>query len=97
MNAITLPGFTAERSLHAAHGRYSSAGSIAASTAVIIPAIPPCSSCEALLDYCATHGGRPRAACMACLSGNCDPSNDRPGGSQCWYDPFLHRTFCTGG
>jgi len=88
MNAITLPGFTAEESLRPVPGRYRSGRRVAV-TSAIIPAIPRCENCDALLEYCATHGGRPRAACLACETGNCDSSEER-----CEYDPVSNRIRC---
>ena len=93
MNAMNMPGFTAEQSLQAARGRYRSGRPVAAQSDAVIPAIPRCENCDALLDYCAEHGGRPRAACAACAAGRCDSSNENPGG-HCWYDPILNRRIC---
>ena len=59
---MNMPGFAAEQSLHAARGRYRSSRQVAAPSHAVIPAIPRCENCDHILDYCATHGGRPRAA-----------------------------------
>jgi hypothetical protein len=89
---MNLPGFTAEAALHKASGdfRFSpqSAHSIANG---VIPAIPFCGNCDQILDRCEENGFRPRAVCLACLTGNCfsgvekppqllDPFGQRPGG-----------------
>lgn len=88
---MNIPGFTADHSL-SPRGRYR--GRRAARQAgSAIPAIPRCENCEALLEYCATHGGRPRAACAACATGRCDSSSENPGG-HCYYDPILNRRVC---
>jgi hypothetical protein len=89
----TMPGFTAEQSLQAARGRYRSGQPAAVHSDAVIPAIPRCENCEALLEYCATHGGRPRAACYACAIGHCDSSEENPGG-HCWYDPVSGTRIC---
>jgi hypothetical protein len=90
MNTMNMPGFTAEQSLRAVRGRYRSGRPVASRSGTVIPAIPRCENCDALLEYCATHGGQPRAACAACAAGHCDSSNENPGG-HCWYDPILNR------
>jgi hypothetical protein len=90
---MNIPGFTAEKSLHAARGHYRSGRRAAAPSDTVIPAIPRCENCETLLEYCATHGGRPRAACAACASGHCDSSEENPGG-RCWIEPLTGRRIC---
>jgi hypothetical protein len=50
----TMPGFTAEQSLQAARGRYRSGQPAAVQSDAVIPAIPRCENCEALLEYFAT-------------------------------------------
>jgi hypothetical protein len=90
---MNMPGFTAEQSLHAVRGRYRSGRSVAAGSNTVIPAVPRCENCDSVLEYCATHGGRPRAACAACASGRCDSSDENPGGA-CWYDPIQNRRVC---
>jgi hypothetical protein len=90
---MRIPGFTAERSLHTTRGRYRTNRRVASPSGSVIPSIPRCENCEALLEYCATHGGRPRAACAACATGHCDSSSENPGGG-CWYDPILNRRIC---
>jgi hypothetical protein len=90
---MNIPGFTAENSLTVAQGRYRSSRPVASQPGAVVPAIPRCSNCDDLLEYCATHGGRPRAACAACASGHCDSSDENPGG-QCWYDPIRNRRIC---
>jgi len=93
MYSMNMPGFTADRSLQAARGRYRSGGRVAARSAAVIPAIPRCENCEALLEFCATHGGKPRAACAACAFGICDSSVENPGG-RCHIDPLSGRRIC---
>jgi len=93
MNTMNMPGFTAEQSLRAVRGRHRGGRLVASQSGAVIPAIPRCENCEALLDYCATHGGRPRAACAACAAGFCDSSVENPGG-RCWLDPISNRRIC---
>lgn len=85
---MNLPGFTAEVSLYNKRSDYSLSGRFTDSHAnAVIPAIPRCENCEDLLEYCATHGGRPRAACFACATGHCDSGVERPP----WLlDPYGH-------
>ena len=90
---MNMPGFTAEQSLQAVRGRYRSGRPVAGRSDAVIPAIPRCENCPDLLDYCAEHGGRPRAACAACATGRCDSSDENPGG-HCRYDPILNRRIC---
>ena len=93
MNTINMPGFTAEQSLRAVRGRHRSGRPVAARSGAVIPAIPRCANCDALLDRCETNGWRPRAACTACAVGNCDSSEENPGG-RCWLDPLSGRRIC---
>lgn len=74
---MNMPGFTADQSLHATRGHYRSNRPSASHTDAVVPAIPPCRNCDYILDVCARNGGRPRAACNACLIGNC--SDEPPG------------------
>jgi hypothetical protein len=90
---MNMPGFTAEQSLQRARGHYRSGRPLGAPGGAVVPAIPRCSNCENLLEYCATHHGMPRAACAACASGHCDSSEENPGG-HCRYDPILNRRIC---
>jgi len=89
MNTMSMPGFTAQQSLQAVRGRYRSGRAIAGGADVVVPAIPRCENCDTLLEYCATHGGRPRAACIACATGNCDSGQER-----CEIDPITGRLRC---
>jgi len=89
MLTMNLPGFTADRSLQAARGRYRGAARAAGGPGAVILAIPRCENCDTLLDYCATHGGRPRAACIACATGNCDSGEER-----CEPDPITGKLRC---
>jgi len=93
MNMMNMPGFTAEQSLRAVPGRHRSSRQFTSRSGAVIPAIPRCENCEALLDHCETHGWRPRAACAACAAGRCDSSEENPGG-RCWYDPMSGRRIC---
>jgi len=90
---MNMPGFGAEHSLRGAHGRYRGSGG-AATASGVVPAIPRCENCPSLLEYCATHGGRPRAACMACATGFCDSSEENPGG-HCHIDPITGVRICS--
>lgn len=87
---MNIPGFTAEASVYRASRDFFGSGSADLHSGVI-PAIPFCGNCDEILDRCAENGGRPRAVCNACASGNCfsgverppqllDPFGDRPGG-----------------
>lgn len=82
MNTMNIPGFTADQSLHAARGHFRSPRPSASLSGAVIPAIPPCGACEAILDRCEENGWRPRAACSACARGHCYDPPPRP-------DPFL--------
>ncbi len=90
---MNMPGFSAERSLQATRGRYRGSRVAAARSGGVVPAIPRCENCDSLLDYCAEHGGRPRAACAACAAGVCDSSEENPGG-RCYLDPISGRRIC---
>jgi hypothetical protein len=70
---MSLPRFTADRSLQAARGHYRSGRLYTSRSDAVIPAIPPCRNCDAILDRCDRNGWRPRALCDACATGNCDP------------------------
>jgi hypothetical protein len=86
---MNMPGFTAEESLQAVRGRYRSGRTVADTSRAVTPAIPRCENCPDLLEYCATHGGRPRAACIACAIGDCDSGQER-----CEPDPITGRLRC---
>jgi hypothetical protein len=90
---MNMPGFTAEQSLSTVRGRYRSGRSIPVGPGAVIPAIPRCENCDWILDNCERNGWRPRALCAACASGDCDSSNENPGG-RCWYDPISGRRVC---
>lgn len=91
---MNMPGFTAEESLHEPRGRYRSGRrSSAARSNAVVPAIPACANCDAILDRCAENGGKPRAVCSACARGNCYEGEENPGG-HCWYDGVLNRRIC---
>ena len=85
MNAMKMPGFTAEQSLHRAQGRYRSGRPSATRSDAIIPAIPACRNCDYILEQCELHNWRPRAVCNACASNYCyeDPPMPDP-----FPDPF---------
>ena len=93
MKAMSLPGFTADESLRAASRQYRTGRPSASRSAGIIPAIPPCRNCDAILDQCERNGWRPRAVCAACAAGNCDSSEENPGG-RCWLDPITNTRIC---
>ena len=65
MNTMNIPGFTAERSLEAARGRYRGGRRVASRSGAVIPAIPACRNCDWILANCAENGNRPRAVCNA--------------------------------
>ena len=72
MNAMNLPGFTAEQSLYNTRGQYHAARQETnSSQSMIVPAIPKCENCDYILDRCEKNGWLPRAVCNACLYGNC--------------------------
>jgi hypothetical protein len=85
MNAMKMPGFTAEQSLHPARGHYRNGRRSAARTDAIVPAIPACRNCEWILEQCELHNWRPRAVCNACATHYCyeDPPMPNP-----FPDPF---------
>jgi hypothetical protein len=85
---MSMPGFTADRSLQAAGGYYRTTRRARAGTRGVVPAIPNCANCDAILDRCIENGGRPRALCRACAFGNCYSGEENPGG-HCRID---HRT-----
>ena len=91
MNTMNIPGFTAERSLEPARGRYRGGRRVASRSGAVIPAIPACRNCDWILDRCAENGGRPRAVCDACRFGNCYEENDP---SHCRIDPISGRVIC---
>jgi hypothetical protein len=86
---MRLPKFTAAESLYRSDGHYLQRYAGAAPGDVVVPAIPFCGNCDDILDRCAANGGRPRAVCRACATGNCfsgvedptpeDPFTPRPG------------------
>jgi hypothetical protein len=88
---MNLPGFTAERSLVPPRGRYRSSRHVASGSGAVVPAIPNCANCDYILDRCAANGGRPRAVCNACGSGNCYSEQDN---SNCWIEPRTGRRIC---
>jgi hypothetical protein len=80
---MTLPGFTAERSMYRSGGRYRHEPAGGAPADTVVPAIPFCGNCDWILDRCERNGWRPRALCFACLTGNCfsgveDPTPEDP-------------------
>ena len=63
---MNMPGFTAERSLDAARGRYRSGRQAASRSGTVVPAIPNCANCDYILDRCAANGdGRAPSATPA--------------------------------
>jgi len=93
MNTMNMPGFTAEQSLRAVRGRHRSGRRVSSQMGSVIPAIPRCANCDGILDRCEQNGWRPRAACAACAFGDCDSSEENPGG-RCWYDAMSGRRVC---
>ena len=87
---MNIPGFSAEASLQPrfSYFRNGLGRPLVERSDTVIPAIPLCENCEALLDQCASNGGRPRAACSACARGDCDFGGDE---SRCYYDAAGHR------
>lgn len=90
MNAMSIPGFTAEAALYKTSGRYQALHPAHARPAeshadAVIPAIPACRNCDYILERCEANGWRPRALCNACLRGYCyeDPPAPNP-----FPDPF---------
>jgi hypothetical protein len=71
MKTLKIPGFTADHALTAQFGRYRIGQLAASNQNTVIPAIPACRNCDAILDRCESNGWRPRAVCNACASGNC--------------------------
>ena len=92
---MNIPGFTAEAALSRTVNDFSFSGSSADRMAnAVIPAIPFCGNCDEILDRCEQTGFRPRAVCMACLTGNCFSGVERP---PQLLDPFGHRPGGLGG
>jgi hypothetical protein len=86
MNAMNMPGFTAETSLYKTSRHYQSGRhAINSPMHMIIPAIPMCQNCDYILEQCELHGWRPRAVCNACARGYCyeEPPMPNP-----YPDPF---------
>jgi hypothetical protein len=90
---MKMPGFTAEKSLSAALGRYRSGRRVVSRSGAVIPAIPACANCDDILDRCAANGGKPRAVCKACARGHCYSGEENPGG-HCWYDGLHNKVIC---
>lgn len=86
MNAMNMPGFTAETSVYKTSGHYQ-AGRHAINSPIhmIIPAIPMCRNCDYILDQCEINGWHPRAVCNACGVGYC---YDEPPVPDPFPDPF---------
>lgn len=84
---MNIPGFTAEASVYRASSDYLGTGFANSHGGAVIPAIPRCENCDDLLDYCAEHNWRPRAACNACATGNCSSGVETP---PQLLDPFGH-------
>jgi hypothetical protein len=89
---MSIPGFTAERSLNAARRRHRRGRTAGSRSAAIVPAIPACDNCDEILERCAANGGKPRAVCSACARGNCYEREGNLG--HCWYDGFQNRVIC---
>ena len=86
MNSMNMPGFTADAALYKTSGHYQAdRHAISSRMHMIIPAIPMCQNCDAILDRCESNGWRPRALCNACSVGNC---YDEPPVPDPFPDPF---------
>jgi hypothetical protein len=87
---MKIPGFNADASLprstktYRSSGHYGHGQSVNSGGDTVIPAIPFCGNCDDILDRCAQNGGRPRAVCNACATGNCFSGVEDPTPS----DPF---------
>ncbi len=81
---MNLPQFTADKSLKRSKGHYRHGHSAAMSANTVVPAIPFCGNCDYILDNCAVNGGRPRAVCRACATGNCYSGVEDPTPSDPW-------------
>jgi hypothetical protein len=90
---MSMPGFTADRSLQAARGYYRGSTRGGTHSRGIVPAIPNCANCDAILDRCMDNGNRPRALCRACAFGDCFSGEENPGG-QCRIEPRTGRVIC---
>ncbi len=84
---MSLPSFSAEHSLYAGAGSYRTSFAAAGSSNDVVPAIPACDNCDAILDRCGRNGGRPRAVCHACAAGRCYTEGEAP---DPYPDPFPH-------
>jgi hypothetical protein len=83
---MNIPGFTADRSLRPARGRYRNSRFAAQQhSGDVIPALPRCENCDYILENCERNNWRPRALCAACALGNCwdEPPMPNP-----YPDPF---------
>lgn len=76
---MNLPNFTAQASLYRTNAHYRMVGNSASSSAgMVVPAIPSCRNCDAILDRCIENGGHPRAVCAACAVGRCSDGVENP-------------------
>jgi hypothetical protein len=80
---MSMPGFTADASLRRGTTTYPTGDFDLRQTPYshagkIIPAIPACRNCDYILDRCAQNGGRPRAVCNACATGDCFSGVENP-------------------
>ena len=82
---MNIPGFTAEKSLSAAMGRYRGGWHSAVHGNAVIPAIPACRNCDYILEQCELHNWRPRAVCNACARNYCYEDTPMPNP---FPDPF---------
>jgi len=88
MSVFHIPGFTAEASAYRRQSVYFGKQSAGPTGNTVTPAIPFCGNCDDILDRCEENGFRPRAVCLACLTGNCFSGVERP---PQLLDPFGHR------
>ena len=82
---MSIPAFTAERSIYTGGGHYQARWSSGRGSNEVIPARPACRNCDWILGNCARNGWRPRAVCNACYFGNC---YNEPEIADPYPDPF---------
>ena len=75
---MKLPGFNAEVCLRPPRRYVGREAAGKARSRGVVPAIPFCGNCDYILDHCSRNGFRPRALCLACLTGNCFSGVEHP-------------------
>ena len=88
---MNMPGYHADASLGRRAGRFRRMRAGESAVQSVVPAIPACRNCDAIIDRCLENGMRPRAVCNACLSGNCYSGTEFPpdppaGAPWQWWD-----------